>query len=389
MLNNLNMLDRNVQSAKLNIGSFYFKDPYRRNLSAYYTIDDVDLAYETYGDLSSSKDNAILVFHALSGSQHLAGVNESGLSDYWTSDCHIGWWDGFVGSGKAFNTDEFFVICINYIGACYGSIGPSSPDPVTGLRYGSKFPSITINDIVDSQLALLRLLGINSLYAVVGPSLGGMLALNLSVRYPNMVDRMISVASSMELTPLHRLSRLEQIRAIELDPNFNSGDYYEGKAPIDGLVLARMIAHKSYISLDTMSNRAKSEVMKFDNTCVSYQPVHPVESYMLHHGKKFAKRFDANTYLRIAEAWQYYNLAKDSASSSVAEAISKLGNIRCLVFSIDSDVCFYPEEQRYMVSLMKQAGVTCDHITVHSNKGHDAFLLEPHLFGPYIDCALR
>lgn len=350
------------------------------------------LAYETYGALTPAADNAVILFHALSGSQHAAGINKSipGVESLWTSDCYRGWWNGFIGPGLALDTNKLFVICINFIGGCYGSTGPSSINPDTGRSWGGSFPRITVNDIVDSQVALLKRLGIRRLHAAIGPSLGGMLALNLSLRYPQMVENVISLASGWQLSVLQRILRLEQICAIETDPNFNRGDYYDGARPDRGLSLARMIAHKSYVSLSVLEARARDEASRgFPDEPWRYQPQHAVESYMIHHGEKFLTRFDANTYLRIAAAWQSFDIQRDSGEEQVEELFKRAKGQRYLVFSIDSDVCFYPDDQRSLVDLLKAADVSCQYITVHSDKGHDSFLLEPDLYSPHISFMLR
>ena len=209
------------------------------------------MAYETYGNLNAGKDNAILLFHALSGSQHAAGCNSSvkGVNQYWTDECHEGWWEAFIGPGKALDTREFFVICANYLGGCYGTTGPSSVDKATGIPYGSKFPSIAVRDIVDAQVKLLDALGIECLQAVVGGSMGGMACLSFATRYPERVHVVIPMATSLYATRLHRIHNFEHIYAIESDPDFNGCDYYGGAYPNQGLALARMIAHKTYVSL--------------------------------------------------------------------------------------------------------------------------------------------
>lgn len=354
-------------------------------------LPSITIAYETYGTLNSDSSNAILVFHALSGSQHLAGINSSlqEYSRFWQSECHVGWWDEFVGQGKAFNTDEYFVICANFIGGCYGSSGPSSIDPNTDKPYGSRFPRITATDIVNSQVLLLRHLGIEKLCSVVGASLGGMLAMNLAVRFPDLTRSIITIASATKVSTLQRLSRYEQILAIEADPNFNGGDYYDGVPPNQGLSLARIIAHKAYVSLGMLESRAREQVKVCEDNGNWYRLNHSIESYMRYQGDKFIKRFDANTYLLIAEAWQKFNLLRDSGYSSLEELFHNLRHLKHLVFSIDSDVCFYPEEQATLVSHLKAANASCNYITVHSDKGHDAFLLEPELFAPYIQYELH
>ncbi len=355
------------------------------------TLSDLTLAYETYGELNEDRDNAILIFHALSGSAHAAGVNghlpeANGL---WTDECHVGWWDGFIGPGKALDTNRFFLICANYIGGCYGSTGPRSIDPKTGKPYGRAFPMMSISDIVDSQLQLLDHLGIQTLHAAIGPSTGGMLTLNLATRYPNRVNHILPMSSGMTVTTLQRVLNFEQIYAIEEDPHFNGGDYYDGTPPDRGLALARMIAHKTYISLHTLERRARGEIVRREPELRSYEMTNAVESYMLHQGQKFVQRFDANTYLRIVSAWQRYDLLHDGNARRFKELFRRCAHQRALVFSIDTDVCYYPEEQAELVRRMKEAGIACQHITAHSEKGHDAFLLEPDLFAPHIEYLLK
>ncbi len=360
------------------------RDPFELKNGA--TLAPVTLAYETYGDLNETRDNAILVFHALTGSQHAAGHNPSvpGLGELWTAECQTGWWDGFIGPGKALDTSRFHVICANYIGGCYGSTGPSSISPQTGKPYGSSFPRITFSDIVDSQLRLLDELDIPQLYAAVGASIGGQLALSLATRYPDRVRVVIPIAAGLSVTPLQRIHTFEQIYTIEQDPAFNGGDYYDGPGPVRGLALARMISHKTFISLHAMEDRARFEVVHPDNEFGWYEVNHPLESYMLHQGRKLVKRFDANTYLRIMDAWQRFSLVQDAGAKHIDEVFLRCKHQRYLVFTIDSDVCYYPDEQEEMVRVLKEAGVFCTRITVHSDKGHDAFLLEPDLFAPYL-----
>jgi len=355
------------------------------------TLEGVTLAYETYGELNSARDNAILVFHALSGSQHAAGYNPGvpGVDSLWTGECELGWWDRFIGPGKAFNTDRFFVICVNYLGGCYGSTGPGSTNPATGAPYGSAFPELSLSDIVDSQVRLLDHLGIENLHAVTGGSLGGMMCLSFSTRYPERVKIVAPIATSLYATTLHRIHNFEQIYAIEQDPHFKGGDYYGGRRPNRGLALARMIAHKTYVSLYTREDRARDEVSQPKDGFRRYRFTHPIESYMLHHGNKFVKRFDANSYLRIAVAWLRFDLLREAGASDFRSLLSACRHQRYMVFSIDSDVCFYPEEQREMVRELTAAEVPCRHITVHSEKGHDAFLLEPHLFAPHLIYSLE
>lgn len=351
----------------------------------------VTLAYETYGALSEAKDNAILVFHALSGGQHAAGENRSvpGCEAIWTEECRRGWWDGFIGPGRAFDTDRFFVLCVNYLGGCYGSTGPSSIDPRTGLRYAGAFPRITLSDIVNSQIRLLDHLGIRQLHAATGGSLGGMMCLNLACRFPDRVRLLIPMATGLNVTSLQRIINFEQIYAIENDPHFQGGGYYDGPSPDTGVALARMISHKTFVSLQMLEERARDEIVGHSDVFQFYQITNSIESYMLHQGRKFTRRFDANTYLRILDAWQTFDLLRDTRATAYPEAFRVCRGHRYLVFTIDSDVCYYPEEQADLARALKAARVPHHRFTVHSEKGHDAFLLEPDLFTPHLVHALE
>jgi len=350
------------------------------------SLDEVTVAYQTYGTLNADASNAVLVFHALSGSQHLAGWNESveGVA-LWTDACKPGWWDAFVGPGRALDTNEFFVVCANYLGGCYGSTGPRSINPKTGTPYAGGFPHLRMADIVDVQVRLLDHLGIETLHSVIGASFGGCLAQVMATRHPQRTKMVVAIATGIDVPILTRIHNFEQICAIEEDPDFNKGYYYDGAPPNKGLALARMIAHKNYISLDHMLTRATERVMprvaeRFD----FYEIDHSIESYLCYAGNKFVRRFDSNTYLRILEAWQKFDLAAEAGAASIEHALSRCGHQHYLIFSIDTDVCFYPVAQRKIARCVQQAGIPHHHLTVHSSKGHDAFLLEPELFAPFL-----
>ncbi len=342
----------------------------------------ITLAYETYGELNGEKDNAILVFHALSGSQHIAGFNPAvpGVGSLWNEECQTGWWDDFVGPGKCVDTDRFFVVCANYLGGCYGSTGPSSINPGTGKEYGGDFPHITFGDIVDSQIPLFKELGIDAFHAVIGSSLGGMLAINFSVRYPKMANRVVAVACGIESTTLTRAHNLEQILAIENDPNFCNGHYYDGPPPLRGLALARMISHKTFVSLHIMEARMVDKCEQEQDEFSWYKIKTPLESYILHQGRKLVRRFDANTYLYLISGWSNYHLLHDTGFGSYSELLGRCRHQEYLVFSIDADVCFYPDEQEYLFKQLADNGVKAEYISVSSDKGHDSFLLEPELY---------
>lgn len=348
------------------------------------TIGPCTIAYETYGELNADRSNAILLFHALSGSQHAAGYDPVGPANrFWVGECPHGWWDAFVGPGRALDTTRYFVISANFLGGCYGSTGPSSLDPATGKPYGGRFPWISVSDVVDSQMRLLDHLGIDRLLAAIGGSIGGLCVMDLATRFPARLKCAIPIASGLRTTVLTKTLNFEQIFAIQEDPDFNSGDYYDGPFPRRGLALARMISHKTYVSLSVMEARARKEIIQPNDLLSSYKLQHRIESYMMHQGNKFVERFDANSYLRIINVWQSFDLTRQSGGDAVAALKPCIGQ-KWLLFSIDSDVCFYPEEQSQIVDVLKTNGIDCQHITVHSDKGHDAFLLEPESFTPHI-----
>jgi len=349
------------------------------------TIGPCTIAYETYGDLDKERSNTILLFHALSGSQHAAGFDSVGPANrYWVDDCHEGWWDGFIGPGKALDTDKYFVVCANYLGGCYGSSGPSSIDPETGKPYGSRFPWPTIQDIVDSQVRLLDKLGVDRLLGVAGWSIGGYCAMDLACRYSRRTSCVFPIATALRPTVLKKTLNFEQIFAIQEDSHFNGGDYYDGPPPNRGLTLARMIGHKTFVSLSVMESRARREIVQPDDYLPTYDLKHQIESYMLHQGKKFVRKFDANSYLRIVNASQSFDLAEQIGQGSATAALASCTGQRWLIFSVDSDVCFYPEEQAEIAAAAKANGIDTQYITVHSDKGHDAVLLEPELMTPHM-----
>lgn len=351
------------------------------------TFGPVTVAYETYGELKADKSNVILLFHALTGNQHAAGFTREvpGTGDRWTPEMQQGWWDDFIGPGKALDTDRFFVVCANYFGGCYGSTGPSSIDPLSGKPYGSSFPKFTVSDMVDCQIRLLKdELGVEKLYAAIGSSMGGMLNANLAVRYPDFCDLFAHAASGIVVSTLTRAHNFEQILAIENDPNFNGGDYYDGEPPNRGLTLARMISHKTYVSLKAIEQRARQECVQPDEELSWYQVSRPIESYLLHAARKLLTRFDANTYLHLMATWSDYDLLQDTHSSGWQELLEPCKHQRHLIFSIDTDVCFYPSEQQFTHRRLIESQISSEYITVHSDKGHDGFLLEPHLFEHHI-----
>jgi len=351
-------------------------------------IPSAQLAYSTWGKLNADQSNAILLFHALSGTHHASGNHPDAPEgcELWTEELHAGWWSSIVGPGKAIDTDRFFVICANYLGGCYGSTGPASLNPETGKPFGSNFPHLNASDIVDAHIPLLDHFGIDQLHSAIGPSVGGLLALTFATRHAQRVQNIVPIATGFKTTVLNRLILFEQILAIENDPHFNGGDYYDHGIPKIGLALARMISHKTFVHLDTFEKRARQKVVAEEEMLSWFKVRDTFQSYMLHQGKKFTQRFDANTYLRIIDMWSRYNAVIEGEAETPNELFKRCHEAghRFLVFSIDSDFCFYPEEQAELVSHLEEAKVPTIHITVHSAKGHDSFLLEPELYTPHI-----
>jgi len=356
------------------------------------SLPSINVAYQTWGELNADKSNAILLSHALSGSHHASGYNPSlpEAGELWKEELYDGWWNDFMGPGKAIDTEKFFIICPNYLGGCYGSTGPASINPATGKPYGKLFPQISVFDQVSMQSQLLDSFGIDVLHAAIGPSVGGLVTLAFAGIHPERVRTVIPIASGLKTTVLNRLILFEQILAIENDPYFNGGDYYDAAHPDYGLALARMISHKTFVHLDAIERRARQEIRQDNETLAWYKVQDTFQSYMLHQGKKFVKRFDANTYLRIIDMWSRYDACKEVGVDSVKKLFDRCAKHqqKFLVFSIDSDFCFYPEEQAEIVAGLEGSEVETMHITVHSDKGHDSFLLEPALYTPHISYAL-
>ena len=356
------------------------------------SLPGVRLAYETWGTLNADRSNAIFLFHALSGSHHAVGMNVAinGVGELWQPEMHEGWWENMIGPDKAIDTNKFFVICANYLGGCYGSTGPASINPQTAKPWGASFPAVSAADQVEFSARLLDFFCIDAVHAVIGPSVGGLIAMTFATRFPSRVRNVIIIAAGFKTTVLNRLHLFEQILAIENDPHFNGGDYYDDTAPLYGLVLARMISHKTFVHLDAIEKRARQDVIQPDDVLAWYQVRDQFQSYMLHQGKKFVKRFDANTYLRIIDMWSRYDATHEGDAESPFDLLQRasIADQKWLVFSIDSDFCFFPEEQVELVKYLEEAKVDVMHISVHSDKGHDSFLLEPNLYTPHISWIL-
>jgi homoserine O-acetyltransferase/O-succinyltransferase len=330
------------------------------------SLGPITLAYETYGRLNEARSNAVMVCHALSGSSHAAG--------YYAGEEKPGWWDNMIGPGKAVDTDRYFVICPNIIGSCYGSTGPGSPDALTGRPYGLRFPLFTIADVVRAEKELVDILGVPSLLGVLGGSIGGMQALEWAAAYPGMVRSVIPIASTCKRSALSIGLCEAQRQAIMADPDWNNGDYYDREPPRKGLALARIIGHITYLSEASMQRKfgrrlQDNAAFKFDFT-TDFQ----VESYLHHQGRKFVDRFDANSYLYITKAADYFDLGEQRGDGSLVRAFSRTA-AKYLVISFSSDWLFPTSQSREMVRAMTKAGRDVSFCEIDCDAGHDSFLL--------------
>jgi homoserine O-acetyltransferase/O-succinyltransferase len=329
------------------------------------TLGKYRIAYETYGKLNKEKNNAILICHALSGDAHAAGYHDG--------DDRPGWWDNAIGPGKGFDTSRFFVICSNVLGGCKGTTGPSSPDPSTGKPYSIGFPVVTIKDMVNAQKALVDHLGIDQLFAVAGGSMGGMQVLQWSVTYPEMMKRAVVIASSAYSSPQQIAFNAVGRRAIISDPAWSQGDYYGKSSPSNGLSLARMIGHITYLSDESMYAKFGRRLQNKETIGYDFNTDFQVESYLSHQGDSFVKRFDANSYLYITKAIDYFDLNEED---SLIKGLSRVRS-STLVIAVSSDWLFPPYQSQEIVTALSANNVKVKYAEIKSNYGHDSFLVEP------------
>ncbi len=327
----------------------------------------VTLAYETYGQLNPEKSNAVMVFHALSGSSHAAGY-------YSEKDEKPGWWENMVGPGKGIDTDKYFVICSNIIGSCYGSTGPGSINPKSGRPYALDFPVFTIADIVKTQKKLIDFLGIKKLISLLGGSIGGMQAMEWAVSYPEMVASVIPIASTCKRTALSIGLSESQRQAIMADPNWEKGSYYGKDLPQRGLALARMIGHITYLSEESMHRKFGRRLKNNSSFTYDLSTDFQVESYLHYQGLKFVERFDANSYLYITKASDFFDLGEQKGGGSLIKALSRT-QAKFLVISFSSDWLYPTFQSKSMVKAMKKAGLDVSFCEIETDFGHDSFLL--------------
>jgi len=326
-------------------------------------IGRITLAYETYGKLNQQNSNAILVLHALSGDAHAAGFYEG--------DKRQGWWDAMIGPGKALDTTKYFVICSNVLGGCAGSTGPSSTNPKTGKPYGIEFPIVTIQDMVNAQCRLINHLGIDKLLTVVGGSMGGMQVLQWMVSYPDRIRSAIPIATTMKHSPQQIAFNEVGRQAIMADHNWNNGDYYGASPPSKGLAVARMVGHITYMSDMSMAEKFGRR-LKNHGRLFKFGTDFEVEGYLRYRGDNFVKRFDANSYLYITKAIDYFNILNGKKLSEIFKRLKA----KVLVLAFKSDWLYPAYQSREIVKACKLAGVDTTYCEINSTYGHDAFLLE-------------
>jgi len=343
----------------------FAEPPGEMKLESGVKLGPITLAYETYGTLNSDKTNAIVIFHTLTMDAHAAGFHQG--------DKHPGWWDNLIGPSKAFDTNKYFVICVNVLGGCKGSTGPASINPKTGKPYGLNFPVITVNDMVETQRVLIRdHLGIKKILCMAGGSMGGLQALQWAVAYPDEVASVIAIAANARQTAqqiaLHEVGR----QAIMKDPDWKNGDYYGKSIPANGLAVARMLGHVTYMSDKSMEEKFGRKL--FDKEKFGYDFSHEfeVENYLKYRSENFVQRFDANSYLYISKALDYFDLAPNG---DLAKAFRNI-KASFLVVSFTSDWLYPAYQAKEMVKALKSNDLDVSYCEVQSDYGHDAFLVE-------------
>jgi len=331
-------------------------------------LEEVTVCYETYGRLNPPADNAVLICHALSGDSHVARHDE---------EDDPGWWETIVGPGKPVDTDQYFVICANVLGGCRGTTGPNSPDPATGRPYGQNFPSVTICDMVNLQKKLVDFLGIRTLVAVIGGSMGGQMVLCWAAKYPGSSKSYIPIATAARLTSQSLAFDIVGRNAILQDPNFQDGQYYaQPKGPDTGLAIARMIGHITYLSRESMRLKFETDRHNPRDVATEFEKRFSVGSYLGHQGDRFVERFDANSYITLSMAMDMFDLG--DSREALARAVGRTDG-RWLILSYTSDWLFPPEESRVLVDALIRSRTRVSYCNVPSPYGHDSFLLEHNL----------
>ena len=346
------------------------------------TLSPFTLSYQTYGTLNADKSNAILIMHGLTADQYVAETHPVTGKP--------GWWNDVVGSGKAIDTDKYHVICCNVIGGCLGSTGPRTVNPKTGEPWGINFPVITIGDMARSQKMLLDVLGIEKVYAVVGASMGGMMALHFSAYYPDRLQKCLLIATASTHSPQN--IGFDEIgrQAIMADPNWQGGHYYNtGAYPSRGLAVARMTAHITYLSEQALSHKFGRSLQTGDDVGFGFDADFQIESYLRHQGYAFVSRFDANSYMYITRAMDYFDLQKNMGCSTLADCFKNSQNIKFCVVSFSTDWLFTTGASRQIVKALNAVGADVSFSEIDSDEGHDSFLLKKPDFWDIIQAFLN
>jgi homoserine O-acetyltransferase len=333
-------------------------------------LQQVTIAYETWGELNSDKSNAILLCHAWTGDSHAAGSAQDGQPT-------PGWWDGLVGSGCAVDTDKYFVVCTNSLGGCQGSTGPASPHPIDGKPYGSRFPVITVRDMVRAQVRVSDMLGIDIWHSVIGGSMGGMQVLEWGVTFPHRVRTLVPIATCLQATAQQIAWGAIGRRSIRLDPKWRGGDYYDaaiGDGPWQGLAIARMVAQVTFRSDNVFTDRFGRELAdtNADYNGLGLWDKFEVENYLDHHGDKLIRRFDTNSYLIIGKAMDLHDVAR--GRGSLQTAASRI-SAPVLSIGISSDILYPTYQQKQIRDIISETGGSCEYVEIDSPHGHDAFLI--------------
>ncbi len=332
------------------------------------SLGPIDLVYEEYGTPNETRSNAVLICHALSGNAHAAGYRHA-------HDRRAGWWDSMIGPGRPFDTNRYWIICSNIIGGCNGSTGPGSVNPSSGKPYGIGFPVITIGDMVEAQKRLIDHLGIERLHAIIGGSMGGFQVLEWALRFPEKCRSAIVVASSARLSAQGLAFNAVGRHAIISDQGWLDGDYYGAPGPVQGLAIARMIGHITYLSESHMDLKFGRKLQSADRFSFDFTAEFAVESYLKHQGERFTERFDANSYLYITKAMDYFDIADIYGGGSLDEALSR-ASCKFLVVSYSSDWLFPTAQAREIVRSLIRNAKDVSFVEINSPYGHDAFLIE-------------
>ena len=337
-------------------------------------LPEVTLAYESWGELSPSADNAIIIFTGLSPSAHAASSTE---------DSSPGWWEYMIGPGKAIDTNRFFVVCANSLGGCYGSTGPGSVNPETGQGYGADFPDVTVEDIASSGYYLMRELGVEKIHAAVGSSMGGMSSIAYAMQYPGEIKYLISISAATQALPLTIALRSLQREIIRSDPDWNNGHYSDDTRPLSGMSLARKLGLVSYRAADEWNSKFdRSRLPPEKLSGKRFEREFEIENYLEYNAQKFIHSFDPNSYLYLSRAMDWFDIAEHG--DSISDGMSKLDVEKALVVGVTTDILFPARQQKEIADVMRATGTDVDYVEIDSVNGHDAFLIDDEHFSPVV-----